>query len=348
MSTMVVTNIPAGETVNLRRGPSLSSVVLVRVPRGETVDATPYDGTWSCACYGSARGYMMTRYLAAPDACPEDSSANDAPFAASADGVIRGTGVRVRAEPGTSAAILAYVNTGDAVIYDADATYCASGYLWYRCTGARWSGIGYIASDYVVPASNASGGVSYAYSAADAVAYAMNHSDNSSGQCAKYNTVFTSIDGSDDCADFVSQCLCAGGAPMFDGWFFRLPGIPSIWTDSKWFVTYSGLQRLLAKGWLSEVSCDAVQPGDIIYTYNPSATPTPYTHVSIAVSANVEQSGRPGCRVCSYTTNRRDAFKALTAATCRCYRVKETLAGNGKEKRVLLPLSGNGATVQAG
>ena len=277
--------------------------------------------------------------------CSCSCSCGGAQENAPADGVIRGTGVRVRAAPGTDAAILAHVSTGDRVTYYPGETYSASGYLWVRCTGAQWRGDGYIASQYVVPADEPSASVTYAYSAQDAVAYAMNHSDNVGGVCPKRNTVFTGIDGNSDCADFVSQCVCAGGAPMFDGWFFRLPGIPSDWTDSKWSLTYSGLQKLQGKGWVSEVACDAVQPGDLIYSYDPDATPTPYTHVSIAVSENVEQNGQSGCRVCAYTTNRHDVFTALSAATCRCYRVRAALPGDGREKRVRLPLSGSGATV---
>ena len=342
MSTMYVQNIPDDETVNLRREPSLSSAVLIRVPYGAAVKATPYDDTWTCACYDGRRGYIMSQFLAStkPDQC--GCGDDGTPTA----GVIRGTSVRVRAEPSTSAAILAHVNTGDRVTYYAGKTYSGSGYRWFRCTGAQWSGVGYIASDYVMPAN--SGAVTYSFSAEDAVAYAMNHSDNSSGKCLKYNTVFTLVNGVDDCANFVSQCLCAGGVPMFNGWFYRLPGIPSSWSDTKWFLTYSGYRKLQEKDWLTEVAYDAIRPGDIIYSYHPDASPTPYTHVSIAVSENVRQDGQFGCRVCSYTANRHDKFKALTASNCRCYRVREVLKGDGQEKKVSLPLSGNGATVLAG
>ena len=361
MSTMYVQQIPDGETVNLRREPSLSSVVLVRVPFGAAVEATAYDGTWSRARYDGRSGYMMSKFLGASQ--PETDAPQD--LADPTDGVIRGTGVRVRAAPGTDAAILAVVSTGYPLVYDAASDYTASGYRWLRCTGGAWSGVGYIAQNYVAPAGGGSApgddsrgegdssgesdsdgeGATFAFSAADAVAYAMNHSANSSGKCPKANAVFTDIDGHDDCASFVSQCLCAGGVPMFDGWFYRLSGIPAGWTDSKWAVTYSGFRRLSDRGWLSEVSCDAIQPGDIIYTYNASATPTPYTHVTIAVSGSEEQSGHSGCRVCGYTSNQHNCFKRLTPESCRCYRVHGTLKGNGSERRVILPLEGNGATV---
>lgn len=181
--------------------------------------------------------------------------------------------------------------------------------------------------------------------------YAMNHSDNTTGvACPKRNTTFSGIDGDNDCADFVSQCLCAGGVPMFDGWFYPISGIPSSWKDSKWSTTYSACQKLNGKGWLETVSYDAIEPGNIIYTYQEDAKPTPYTHVTIAVSGNVIESNekegeRFGCKVCGYTTNQHDKFKKLTEDNCRCYRVKKTFTGDGSEKKVSLPLSGNGATV---
>lgn len=64
-------------------------------------------------------------------------------------GVITGNYVNVRAEPGTSAAIIAQVNTGDKVTYYAGETYYKSGYYWYRCTSTKWPGDGYIATQYV-------------------------------------------------------------------------------------------------------------------------------------------------------------------------------------------------------
>ena len=181
------------------------------------------------------------------------------------------------------------------------------------------------------------------FSASRAVNYALNHSENSSsGACSVRNTTFTGIDGINDCDDFVYQCLCAGNVPMINDKFFSVTGIPSSWSDSMWSVTYSGLQKLLAKNWLQTVAYDSIQPGDIIYTYDANATPTPYTHVTIAVSSNVTVNGQFGCRICGCTSNQRNAFKQLASSTCRCYRVKATLSGDGTEKQVYLPESGNG------
>ena len=186
----------------------------------------------------------------------------------------------------------------------------------------------------------------YVFSAEQAVEYAMNHSDNSrSGPCPLRNRTFRSSDGKNDCADFVHQCICAGGVPMFDGWFYRLSGIPSDWSGSKWNMTYSGMNKLKGKGWIHPVPYDEVQPGDMIYTYKKDAKPTPYTHVTLAVSANVTENGKFGCRVCGYTANQHNAFKPLTPNNCECYRVYPAFTGDGTEKKVYLPLTGSGGYV---
>ena len=69
------------------------------------------------------------------------------------------------------------------------------------------------------------------------------------------------------------------------------------------------------------------------------------THVTIAVSTNVWEGNQYGCRVCGYTVNQHDAFKAITSGNCRCYRVYTSLPGDGSEKQVVLPLSGSGGHV---
>jgi hypothetical protein len=187
------------------------------------------------------------------------------------------------------------------------------------------------------------------YNATAAVAYAMNHSDNtSSGGCKNRNTTFGSA-ASNDCANFVSQCLCAGGLPMFDGWSYQLTGIPSGWrADTKWSLTYSGYEQLMGKKRIFEIGCDQVQPGDFIYTYDDKEPAgKKYTHVTFAVSKFEQalEGGKNGCYVCGHTTNQNHKFKELTPTKCRCYRVSSSITIGADEKRVKLPETGSGAEV---
>lgn len=283
------------------------------------------------------------------------TSVDDYHIQATIDTVTHGVGgtVKLRAEASQNADVVTTIPDRSTIyVKSLSGTWLAAKY--------NNSYFGYIMAEFVVGSdvykgsnSGSNGGstdgdtITYTFSATDAVTYAMNHSDNTTGvACPKRNTTFSGIDGDNDCADFVSQCLCAGGVPMFDGWFYSISGIPSSWKDSKWSVTYGACKKLEGKGWLETVSYDAIEPGDIIYTYQANAKPTPYTHVTIAVSSNLTEDGVFGCRVCGYTKNQHNKFKKLTDSNCQCYRVKKTFSGDGSEKSVFLPPSGNGATVR--
>lgn len=361
MATMYVYRIPTNETVNLRKTPSSSGTILVRVGYGKAVQASDYDGTWSNASYGGYSGYIKSYYLTPNN--PNgggDGSDTGTPTA----GVIKGTSVRVRAQPNTTSTILTQVNTGDKVTYYAGESYSGSGYSWYRCTGSKWSGNGYIATNYVVPDTGTSGGGTgssddftdnvttnptvttyYPFIPSAAVAYAVSHSSNTNTDSngnkiadPKRNKSFGE-GASNACANFVHQCLLAGGARMFDGWCYKLPGVPSSWNSESWTYTNKGRRKLLEKKWIERIPVTSVKAGDIIYTYYSDYKNrnmlTPYNHVTIAISDYdpVEKS----CRVCGHTTNQNDRPKALndTGNPCAyCYRVKSSLGGDGSEKKI--------------
>ena len=338
MATMYVFNIPNNETVNLRKTASSSGAVLVRVPYGKAVQANYHNSTWHSATYNGYSGYIMSKFLTATDPNGGSSGGGGSYIG---QGTVIGGRLYCRKQPQAGYAYWGQFNTGDTI-----PIYSCSTSGWYE---TRWpangSNIGFVMTQFI-QMGGGGGSATYAFDASKTVNYALNHSDNfTGGACLKRNTAFPSIDGTDDCADFAHQCICCGGVPMFDGWFYRLAGIPSNWTNSKWGVTGSGLARLKAKGWVTQVAYNQVQPGDLVYSYDPKASPTPYPHVTIAVSANVNDNGRFGCMVCGNTQNQHNKFKLLTSANCEIYRVNASLSGNGTEKAVNLPISGNGATV---
>ena len=76
--------------------------------------------------------------------------------------------------------------------------------------------VGYVMKTYVEAATHPD--ISVQYNPDVAVRYALNHSTGGgkSGADPKRNTVFGNAT-TNDCANFVSQCLCAGGLPMFNG-----------------------------------------------------------------------------------------------------------------------------------
>ena len=158
MATMYVYNIPTNETVNLRKSPSSDSTILIRVGYGKAVQASYYNSTWHSASFGGKSGYIMSKFLSATDPNGGGSGSVDGSGGTPTAGVIKGTGVRVRSQPNTTSTILTQVNTGDKITYYSGKTYSGSGYTWYRCTGSKWSGDGYIATNYVVKDDGSSGG----------------------------------------------------------------------------------------------------------------------------------------------------------------------------------------------
>lgn len=343
--TGTCTMTTASDPLNIRKTPSTSATVIYRAAKGATLSLLDNSSVagWFRVSSASGTGWGSSDYLTADGGSGGDYNY---PIQAIVDTDKHGVGgtLNMRAYASSTAEVLTTI-PDEATIY----VQTLSG-EWLP---AKYNGItGFVMAKFVRGSDEygGSGGsttTSYTFTADDAVTYALNHSDNSGSHvaCSMRNTIFTGIDGEDDCADFVHQCLCAGGVPMFNGWFFRLSGIPSSWSNSKWNLTYSGLQKLTGKGWVYQVAYNTIQPGDIIYTYVADADPTPLTHVTIAVSYNVWEGNQYGCRVCGYTTNQHNAFKELTSSNCECYRVYTSLPGDGSEKQVVLPLSGSGGYV---
>ena len=211
----------------------------------------------------------------------------------------------------------------------------------------RWpvggSNVGYVMANYVsTSGGGSSGGSTVTFNPSAAVAYAKGHSETTENAlCSNRNTSFGSSTNN-DCANFVSQCLVAGGLPMFDGWCYKVSGIPSSWNTGGWTWTYSGYQALNRKGRVSAVALSNVKPGDIIYNYDPSQPAgKQYTHAMLAVSTY--KNG--GVDICAHTRNQNTVFKSFNSSNCKCYRVNPTITIGPDEKRVTLPATGSGATV---
>ena len=363
MSTMYVSNIQPGYTVNLRKEPNSSAVVLVRVGYGKAVEATKYNSTWHKATYSSYTGYIMSKFLSStnPNGSSSGGSGNNS-SSASAIGVITGDQVRVRSQPNTSSNVLTHVNKGDKVTYYPNESYSSSSHKWYRCTSSKWSGNGYIAADYVQKddGSSSGGGTNsgssndftdivttnptvttyYAFNPQNAVAYALTHSTTMSDTVADPARNKSFGEGSsNNCANFVHQCLIAGGARMFNGWCYKLPGIPSSWDSSSWKYTNQGRRSLLEKKWIELIPITSVKAGDIIYSYfsdyKDRGFNTPYNHVTIAVTDY--DAAINGCRVCGHSKNQNNVIKELkdSGNPCTyCYRMKSRLGGDGTEKSI--------------
>lgn len=236
------------------------------------------------------------------------------------DGTVGGGKLYCRKSPSTSAAAWGRFENGTKIkVRDVEGHPD-----WYE---TYWnndvSKVGYVIRNYV-DAIVMPEDVKLTFSRENAVIYAEKHSETTDpGKlCSNRNKTFGSAT-TNDCANFVSQCLCAGGMPMFKGWSYPVSGIPSGWKKaSKWSLTESGMNQLQSKGWISQIEHTEVKRGDIIYTYKSSnADGKKYTHVTLAVSNY--KNGH--CEVCGHTYNQNHVKKDLTASTCRCYHPADNL-----------------------
>lgn len=156
--------------------------------------------------------------------------------------------------------------------------------------------------------------MNYTYSYQDAVAYADKYATSYNPAYPNYN----SIGG--DCANFVSQCLYAGGLPMTDGWFFR----DSNNRSSSWSLA-DGLFKYLSAscGTAVENPADSdVTAGNPVFYY--SAGKGRYSHTAICVGVNA--SGVP-----VVDAHNNDHLRAVWTL------------GSGWSKRTVVKINGNGA-----
>ena len=290
-----------------------------------------YETRWN----GNNVGYVMTAYV---DMSGSGGSIDEGTYIGTGT-VIGGGPLYCRKQP-----IAGYESWGQFQEGTTIQIYTCSTSGWYE---TRWpvggSNVGYVMANYAsTSGGGSSGGSTVTFNPSAAVAYAKGHSETTENAlCSNRNTSFGSSTNN-DCANFVSQCLVAGGLPMFDGWCYKVSGIPSSWNTGGWTWTYSGYQALNRKGRVSAVALSNVKPGDFIYNYDPSQPAgKQYTHAMLAVSTY--KNG--GVDICGHTRNQNTVFKSFNSSNCKCYRVNPTITIGPDEKRVTLPATGSGATV---
>ena len=290
-----------------------------------------YETRWN----GNNVGYVMTAYV---DMSGSGGSIDEGTYIGTGT-VIGGGPLYCRKQP-----IAGYESWGQFQEGTTIQIYTCSTSGWYE---TRWpvggSNVGYVMANYVsTSGGGSSGGSTVTFNPSAAVAYAKGHSETTENAlCSNRNTSFGSSTNN-DCANFVSQCLVAGGLPMFDGWCYKVSGIPSSWNTGGWTWTYSGYQALNRKGRVSAVALSNVKPGDFIYNYDHSQPAgKQYTHAMLAVSTY--KNG--GVDICGHTRNQNTVFKSFNSSNCKCYRVNPTITIGPDEKRVTLPATGSGATV---
>lgn len=328
MATYTGKNISSGY-VNIRKTASTSAATNGRVEKGASVQMTDYNNRW----YAVSGGYVAGDFF----------QLNTSGIGSAVTANFTGS-VNIRYEPTTAAGTTSVVfklSTGIAV------TKLSTSGTWTKITCAN--GTGWISSEFLGTGggTNPGGtGTTAYYDNQRAIRYAKNHTDDTGGGTIAAGTNESFPKGTENqCANFVHQCLVAGGLPMFNGWHHKISGIPTTWNASNgWTWTETGLNKLLGKNRLTPVDYNMVQPGDIIYSYK-SSNPAGqrYTHVTIATSnfGYFADKGY-GATVCGQTHNHKDRFKELDATNCKCYKINGTITVGADEKQCWLPESGTG------
>ena len=143
-----------------------------------------------------------------------------------------------------------------------------------------------------------------------AVAYARQFTSNSSGNACYNNVGFHAISSSSggDCANFVSQCLFAGGIPQNNEWYYRTPYTTSGKRQRYWTGTVSMRDSLVRRGWATRLPTrKGLRKGDLVYTYE-SETSLPHV---VIVTEDVD-SDDAEIIVCGHTRNQLDRVRSNT------------------------------------
>ena len=150
----------------------------------------------------------------------------------------------------------------------------------------------------------------YTYTPAKAAAYADKYWKN-------YNRSFKEYRGV-DCANFVSQCLYAGGMPKTDDWYPQSVNWINVMGHIRHFKSYGTF--------LTASNANVVYGNPVYYDWNGNGT---YDHVGICVGKN--SSGMP----------------VVDAHTSNVYHVPWSMGTRGRRGTIVLRTSAGGSTAAA-
>lgn len=156
------------------------------------------------------------------------------------------------------------------------------------------------------------------YNRTAAVAYARQFTSNTSGKESYNNKGFNAVNSGGDCANFVSQCLYAGGVPQCAEWYYRTPYTTSGKRNAAWTGTVSQRNFLVRRGWTTKLNTpQELRKGDLVYTFRSEKS---LPHVVI-VCEDVGNDGR--ILICGHTSNQLDRVRGSYPSVY--YHINDTL-----------------------
>ena len=312
-ATVETTKNGNGGTVNLRATASKTGKVVEQIKSGTKIQVETLTGSWLPAKHGSKTGYIMAEFIAESDVYKGSSSGGESGdykytliVEPNRNGSARNSGVALRDKASTSGKKLKTVAPGQKVY----ATKKDGEWLPVKhgsTTGYMMAKFLSGSSVYNARPAGATGTATYDRN--KAVSYAQKYTSNDSGTGSYNNAQYKPVGDDDDninkdCANYVSQCLFAGGIPMHDGWYYKDPGnVKNPDVNAAWRGTNYQERSLSARHFGERVyDTSLLKKGDLVYTYDSRDNGT-YSHVVI-LSKDVGTS--TSMIVCGHTQNQKN------------------------------------------
>lgn len=301
-----------GSNVNVRATPSTSASIKAVVNTGCVVNGNPSETytangyTWYrlTSTAWSGDGYVASNYVSFT------GSGTGGGTYLGKDGWVscNSAGLNVRSSAGGN--LLNY-KLEDGHMINVQQEQTSGGTLYFRVKDEQGRTNGWVDSGFIVwtgitpPAV----GTRITFNKNAAIAFARQFAANDTGTDA-YCKGFSAY--GNDCVNFVSQCLWAGGLPMTFGanwsypWNFTKPYAPASSSEA-WRLTTKLRNFLLERGWATEfTNASSVQPGDIALTFN---TVDDIPHVCF-----VTRVSGGSIYVCGHTTNQNDQLRNVAGS----------------------------------
>lgn len=344
----------------LYSGMSSESNLLAIIPNDSTVYVQNLSGKWIRAQYGKQLGFLLAEQIVEADEYgktdnkmhqmgngSEVDTTKNIPQLTRRFGKIKCKQyITVRPIPSTTATGLGRLRDGQPVFF-------YTGEQHRSCNGQEFvridfDGIGYVLKENVVEDSDQRIVASIVdYNPEAAVAYGYNHTEHSRGStsCKNHNISFRYY-AKQNCANFVSQCLCAGGLPMFCTWSRKIDSVPYSKVGTyNWNNTNASRCALIAKGRLRKINCLDVRKGDVIYVYDSSEQDEYGRYDHVVIAAGDYNPDHKSCIVHGNTENVLNYEMEIDDTRHRCYRVVSPVEIESSEYPICLPAIGNGGEV---
>lgn len=269
-----------------------------------------YETRWPAT--GNNIGYVMSDYISVNGSNDNGDQTNyNIPLTVETDRYGTGTSLSLRKSKSTGSTELCKIPVGKTVMVSTKSGE------WLP---AQYDGkTGYVMAKFIsgsdVYCADISGVTGKSkYERDIAVAYARQYSSNSSGTDSYNNAQYKPVGDSPtninkDCANFVSQCLFAGGMPMHDDWHYYYPGnVSNPNVNAAWKGTNSQKKSIASRKWGERVyDISKLKKGDLVYSYDTNLDNGTFGHVVI-IAEDVGNSAT--MTVCGHTQNQRNADRA--------------------------------------